>query len=102
MQEFVILYTKGLDFIEKINYSLMKKIQYEPLVLGITRAALEVESFLSAASFQQTTRVLSRAAIGKRKDYLKGLKENILLGNLMPAGTGYLISLDDTIFPASK
>ena len=91
-----------LYFIEKINYSLMKKIQYEPLVLGITRAALEVESFLSAASFQQTTRVLSRAAIGKRKDYLKGLKENILLGNLMPAGTGYLISLDDTIFPASK
>jgi hypothetical protein len=84
-----------LQFVERVNLSLMKKIQYEPLILGITRAALEVDSFLSAASFQQTTRVLSSAAIEKRKDFLKGLKENILLGNLMPAGTGYLVSFYD-------
>ena len=84
-----------LQFVERVNLSLMKKIQYEPLILGITRAALEVDSFLSAASFQQTTRVLSSAAIEKRKDFLKGLKENILLGNLMPAGTGYLVSFED-------
>jgi DNA-directed RNA polymerase subunit beta' len=72
----------------------MKKITYEPLVLGITKASLEVESFLSAASFQQTTRVLSHAAIFRKKDFLKGLKENVILGNLIPAGTGYLVSLD--------
>jgi len=87
-----------LQFVERINLSLMKKIHYEPLLLGITRAALEVDSFLSAASFQQTTRVLSSAAIEKRKDYLKGLKENVLLGNLMPAGTGYLVHLEDLSF----
>nr|YP_009463723.1 DNA-directed RNA polymerase subunit beta'' [Haematococcus lacustris]AUW36545.1 DNA-directed RNA polymerase subunit beta'' [Haematococcus lacustris] len=84
-----------LSFIEKINKFLMKKITYEPLVLGITKASLEVDSFLSAASFQQTTRVLSKAAIFRKKDFLKGLKENVILGNLIPAGTGYLVSLDD-------
>jgi hypothetical protein len=81
-------------FVEKINLFLMKKITYEPLVLGITKASLEVESFLSAASFQQTTRVLSHAAIFRKKDFLKGLKENVILGNLIPAGTGYLVSID--------
>nr|YP_009185072.1 beta'' subunit of RNA polymerase [Characiochloris acuminata]ALO63308.1 beta'' subunit of RNA polymerase [Characiochloris acuminata] len=84
-----------IEFVEKINSFLMKKITYEPIVLGITRASLEVDSFLSAASFQQTTRVLSKAAIARKKDFLKGLKENIMLGNLMPAGTGYLVSLND-------
>ena len=77
-----------------INTLLMKKIQYEPLVLGITKASLEVESFLSAASFQQTTRVLSKAAMGRKKDFLKGLKENVILGNLIPAGTGYLVYIE--------
>ena len=92
------------DFVENINAfllfngpntrridipSIYQPIKYEPIVLGITRASLEVESFLSAASFQQTTRVLSQAALYKKKDYLKGLKENILIGNLIPAGTGY-------------
>ena len=67
--------------------------RYEPLVLGITKASLEVDSFLSAASFQQTTRVLSNSAISKKKDFLKGLKENVILGNLIPAGTGYLVYL---------
>jgi hypothetical protein len=83
-----------LDFVEKVNSLLMKKIIYEPLVLGITKASLEVDSFLSAASFQQTTRVLSKAAISRKKDFLKGLKENVILGNLIPAGTGYLVYLD--------
>lgn len=83
-----------LDFVEHVNRLLMKKIIYEPLVLGITKASLEVDSFLSAASFQQTTRVLSKAAISRKKDFLKGLKENVILGNLIPAGTGYLVYLD--------
>jgi hypothetical protein len=73
---------------------LVQPIKYEPIVLGITRASLEVESFLSAASFQQTTRVLSQAALYKKKDFLKGLKENIIIGNLIPAGTGYLSSVN--------
>jgi hypothetical protein len=85
-----------LDFVEQVNQLLMKKIQYEPLVLGITKSSLEVDSFLSAASFQQTTRVLSGAAIARKKDFLKGLKENVILGNLIPAGTGYLVFLNDT------
>nr|YP_009185315.1 beta'' subunit of RNA polymerase [Phacotus lenticularis]ALO63613.1 beta'' subunit of RNA polymerase [Phacotus lenticularis] len=84
-----------LEFVEQVNELLMKKIQYEPLVLGITKSSLEVDSFLSAASFQQTTRVLSGAAISRKKDFLKGLKENVILGNLIPAGTGYLVYLTD-------
>ena len=83
-----------LEFVEQVNSLLMKKISYEPLVLGITKSSLEVDSFLSAASFQQTTRVLSKAAISRKKDFLKGLKENVILGNLIPAGTGYLVYLD--------
>ena len=61
----------------------------EPILLGITKAALNVESFVSAASFQETTRVLTEAAIAGKKDYLKGLKENVIMGRLIPAGTGY-------------
>ena len=83
-----------LNLVEEVNNLLMRKITYEPLVLGITKASLEVDSFLSAASFQQTTKVLSNAAISKKKDFLKGLKENVILGNLIPAGTGYLVYLN--------
>jgi DNA-directed RNA polymerase subunit beta' len=61
-----------------------------PLALGITKAALETESFLSAASFQETTRVLTDAAIKAKKDSLHGLKENVITGKLIPAGTGLL------------
>jgi DNA-directed RNA polymerase subunit beta' len=60
----------------------------EPLLLGITKAALTSESFISAASFQETTRVLTEAALEGRVDYLRGLKENVILGRLIPAGTG--------------
>ncbi len=59
-----------------------------PLLLGITRASLSTESFISAASFQETTRVLTEAAISGKVDYLLGLKENVIIGHLIPAGTG--------------
>ena len=59
-----------------------------PLLLGITRASLNIDSFISAASFQETTRVLTNAAIAGRTDQLRGLKENVVIGHLIPAGTG--------------
>jgi DNA-directed RNA polymerase subunit beta' len=60
----------------------------KPLLLGITRASLNIESFISAASFQETTRVLTNAAIAGKVDKLQGLKENVIIGHLIPAGTG--------------
>ncbi len=60
----------------------------EPVLQGITKAALSTESFVAAASFQQTTRVLTEATIGGKRDYLRGLKENVIIGHLIPAGTG--------------
>ena len=60
----------------------------EPLLLGITKASLSTESFISASSFQETTKVLTEAAISGRVDYLRGLKENVIMGRLIPAGTG--------------
>nr|WVD55980.1 RNA polymerase beta'' subunit [Tetradesmus bajacalifornicus] len=81
----------NLDLVERINKFLLVKIRYEPVVLGITRSSLEVDSFLSASSFQQTTKILALASISRKKDFLKGLKENILVGNLMPSGTGYMV-----------
>ena len=64
-------------------------IFYEPILLGITKAALLTESFLSAASFQQTTRVLTQASLQTKTDFFKGLKENVIMGRLIPAGTGF-------------
>ena len=61
----------------------------DPLLLGITKASLTTESFISAASFQETTRVLTEAAICGKVDYLRGLKENVIMGKLIPAGTGF-------------
>ena len=61
---------------------------YSPVLLGITKAALATESFLSAASFQETTRVLTDAATNGKIDHLRGLKENVIIGKLIPAGTG--------------
>ena len=60
----------------------------QPLLLGITRASLNIDSFISAASFQETTRVLTNASIAGSSDKLKGLKENVIIGHLIPAGTG--------------
>ena len=62
---------------------------YQPLLLGITKASLATESFISAASFQETTRVLTEAAVNGKKDELRGLKENVIVGRLIPAGTGF-------------
>ncbi|MFU1518404.1 DNA-directed RNA polymerase subunit beta' [Vreelandella alkaliphila] len=62
--------------------------KYQRLLLGITKASLATESFISAASFQETTRVLTEAAVTGKRDYLRGLKENVVVGRLIPAGTG--------------
>ena len=74
------------------NERLLKEGQqpatFKPLLLGITKASLSTESFISAASFQETTRVLTEAAIQGKVDHLRGLKENVIIGHLIPAGTG--------------
>nr|YP_009495801.1 RNA polymerase beta' subunit [Plagiogramma staurophorum]AWT38240.1 RNA polymerase beta' subunit [Plagiogramma staurophorum] len=78
-----------IQYINKIIKINQKQVAYYvPLVLGITKAALNNPSFISAASFQETTRVLTKAAIEGRIDWLRGLKENIIIGHLIPAGTG--------------
>ena len=84
--------------VENINADLQKRIdageeglklvEYQQVLLGITKAALANDSFLSAASFQETTRVLTEAAIKGKVDPLSGLKENVIIGKLIPAGTG--------------
>ncbi|MCG8429812.1 MAG: hypothetical protein MJA29_01375, partial [Candidatus Omnitrophica bacterium] len=78
---------------QKENARVMKKngkpAQATPLLLGITKASLTTESFISAASFQETTRVLTEAASSGKSDELFGLKENVIVGHLIPAGTGF-------------
>jgi len=71
-----------------INYQPARTATFKPLLLGITRASLNTDSFISAASFQETTRVLTDAAVQGKTDYLRGLKENVIIGRLIPAGTG--------------
>lgn len=66
----------------------LQPVEYKNILLGITRASLNTDSFISAASFQETTRVLTEAAVAGRIDYLRGLKENVIMGRLIPAGTG--------------
>ena len=66
-------------------------------LLGITKAAVQSESFVSAASFQETTKVLTEAALAGKSDYLVGLKENVILGHLVPAGTGFHIHQDSEV-----
>ncbi|HVV69483.1 MAG TPA: DNA-directed RNA polymerase subunit beta' [Gammaproteobacteria bacterium] len=67
--------------------------RYEPVLLGITKASLATESFFSAASFQETTRVLTEASVSGKRDELRGLKENVIVGRLIPAGTGFIYHL---------
>ena len=78
--------------VEEINEKLLEEkkepVQYKPLLLGITKASLHTRSFISAASFQETTRVLTDAAVNRKSDHLIGLKENVIVGRLIPAGTG--------------
>ncbi|MDR2337701.1 MAG: DNA-directed RNA polymerase subunit beta' [Deltaproteobacteria bacterium] len=75
---------------ERVLKAGLEPATYEPVLLGITKAALTNESFISAASFQETTKVLTDAAIGAKTDYLRGLKENVIMGRLIPAGTGFI------------
>ena len=81
-----------------MNDSIMRQSKepaaWEPLLLGITKASLATESFISAASFQETTRVLTEAAVRGLRDDLRGLKENVIVGRLIPAGTGYRFHAD--------
>ena len=82
------------DFIRSMNSSFIsEKIVYEPILLGITKTCLEMESFISAASFQETTRILTKAALQNKIDFIRGLKQNVILGNLIPAGTGFFSSI---------
>ena len=84
------------DVFEEINSKMiaqnMKPAQCSPVLLGITKASLQTKSFISAASFQETTRVLTDSSVQGKYDDLKGLKENIIVGRLIPAGTGLLAS----------
>jgi DNA-directed RNA polymerase subunit beta' len=77
------------EVVEALNKKGKTPPKASPTLLGITKASLTTESFISAASFQETARVLTEAASSGRKDYLFGLKENIIMGHLIPAGTGY-------------
>jgi DNA-directed RNA polymerase subunit beta' len=79
---------------EKIRKSNKEEAKAKPVLLGLTKVALSIDSFLSAASFQETSRVLIRAALEGREDRLKGLKENVIIGKLIPAGTGFKVPHD--------
>jgi len=74
------------------NYQGYETATYTPILLGITKASLSTDSFISAASFQETARVLTKAAVEGKKDWLKGLKENVIVGRLIPAGTGFKLN----------
>jgi len=75
----------------------LKLVEYQQVLLGITKASLATDSFLSAASFQETTRVLTEAAIKGKVDPLSGLKENVIIGKLIPAGTGLAEVQEDLV-----
>jgi len=77
-----------LEANKKVEARNERGAQFEPVLLGITKASLATESFISAASFQETTRVLTDAAVKGKRDDLRGLKENVIVGRLIPAGTG--------------
>jgi DNA-directed RNA polymerase subunit beta' len=80
--------TQVLEENEKANQADKEPARFERLLLGITKASLATESFISAASFQETTRVLTEGAVTGKRDFLRGLKENVVVGRLIPAGTG--------------
>jgi DNA-directed RNA polymerase subunit beta' len=81
-------YVRSLEENDRLAAEGKQLAKFERILLGITKAALATESFISAASFQETTRVLTEAAVTGKKDYLRGLKENVIVGRLIPAGTG--------------
>jgi DNA-directed RNA polymerase subunit beta' len=79
---------RALDINDRAQSDGKGKATLQPVLLGITKASLATESFISAASFQETTRVLTEAAVRGLKDDLRGLKENVIVGRLIPAGSG--------------
>jgi DNA-directed RNA polymerase subunit beta' len=81
-------YVNALEVNDALAAEGKQPAAYERVLLGITKASLATESFVSAASFQETTRVLTEAAVTGKRDYLRGLKENVVVGRLIPAGTG--------------
>nr|YP_009330528.1 RpoC2 [Coccophora langsdorfii]ANS72300.1 RpoC2 [Coccophora langsdorfii] len=87
-----------LDQAQYINRSLQTcyKLGFRPILLGITKSSLKTDGFLAAASFQETTRVLTHAALQGKTDWLRGLKENAITGRLIPAGTGFYLDQDIT------
>ena len=80
--------SQALEVNAKLEAEGKPPARFEPVLLGITKASLQTESFISAASFQETTRVITEAALAGKVDWLNGLKENVILGRLLPAGTG--------------
>jgi DNA-directed RNA polymerase subunit beta' len=80
---------RALDINDRAQQDGKQLAALQPVLLGITKASLATESFISAASFQETTRVLTEAAVRGLKDDLRGLKENVIVGRLIPAGTGF-------------
>ena len=83
----VALFAPGIN--ERVMAKGDRPATGRPLLLGITKASLSTDSFISAASFQETTKVLTEAAINGKVDKFRGLKENVILGRLIPCGTGY-------------
>ena len=83
-----LMYTQILEANDKLREEEKQEVRFERMLLGITKASLATESFISAASFQETTRVLTEAAVTGKRDFLRGLKENVVVGRLIPAGTG--------------
>ena len=83
-----LTYTQILEINDNLQEEEKQPAKFDRMLLGITKASLATESFISAASFQETTRVLTEAAVTGKRDFLRGLKENVVVGRLIPAGTG--------------
>ncbi|MEQ8954676.1 MAG: DNA-directed RNA polymerase subunit beta', partial [Gammaproteobacteria bacterium] len=83
-----LTFTQMLEINDELREEGKQEARFERMLLGITKASLATESFISAASFQETTRVLTEAAVTGKRDFLRGLKENVVVGRLIPAGTG--------------
>ena len=95
-------YVQVLEANEKLRAEDKAPVEVERMLLGITKASLATESFISAASFQETTRVLTEAAMQGKRDPLVGLKENVIIGKLIPAGTGLSNYRNVTVEPTEE
>jgi DNA-directed RNA polymerase subunit beta' len=88
--------------LERLNKDAKENAEGEEVLLGITKASLTTDSFISAASFQETARVLTDAAIRGKSDEMYGLKENVIIGRLIPAGTGFVDYRNIELVPQTK